>query len=269
MQKTAIFRLSLRASLGLLFLGSSACLAAAQAPLPLPPAGSALISPRRVLIKRNAKLAREFPDRKTAVVRYPVVTALANPQALQKLQSTLAVKNVFGITLSEYREDAWLTEFDYKVGYNKNYLLDVTFTQSGMGAYPDTQNKHFIINLKTGTVIKAAEAFDKRLSPKLVQLIDAKLQSEIREIIKGLASDKELSNDERESLKSTFSELRFTEENLDEFEVSNTGIAFLFDAGFPHVIQALQPDGRYFFSFAALKNYIRNDGPLAILLSGK
>lgn len=227
------------------------------------------MTPRRVLLKRSPKLARQFPERKTAIVRYPIVTGLDNPQALQKLQSTLAVKNVFGTTMDEYRGDSWLIEFDYKVVYNKNYLLDIAFTQSGMAAYPDTQTKNFVINLRTGAVITAGESFNKRMAPKLAQMIDAKLQSEIRGLIKEIANDKELGNDERDSLKSTLSELKFTEENLNEFEVSNTGITFLFDAGFPHVIQALQPDGRYFFSFAALKTFIRNDGPLAILLSGK
>lgn len=269
MHKTAIFRPTLFASSGLLLLALCAGLAPAQAPRPLAPAGSVLLTPRRVLLKRSRKLARQFPERKTATVRYPIVTGLDNPQALQKLQSTLAVRNVFGTTMGEYREDSWLIEFDYKVAYNKNYLLDIAFTQSGMAAYPDTQTKNFIINLRTGAVITAAESFNKRMAPKLAQMVDAKLQSEIRGRIKELSNDKELGNDERDSLKSTLSELKFTEENLNEFEVSNTGITFLFDAGFPHVIQALQPDGRYFFSFAALKTFVKSDGPLAILLSGK
>jgi len=213
-------------------------------------------------------VAKQFPERKTAVVRYPTLRGLDNPQTLKKVQTLLAVKNVFGISLNEYREDAWLEEFDYKVGYNKNYLFDVTFSQSGMGAYPDSQSKHFIISLRTGNVITAADAFDGKGLPKLAQTVDAKLQAEIREIINDLASDKELDNEQRESLKSTLSELKFKLENLDEFEVGAKGITFLFDAGFPHVIQALQPDGRYLFSFAALKPYIRSDGPLAPLVPG-
>jgi hypothetical protein len=137
-----------------------------------------------------------------------------------------------------------------------------------MGAYPDSQFKHFIIDLRTGNVITAADAFDRRQLPKLAKTVDAKLQAEIREIISDLASDKEMDKDQRESLKSTLAELKFKLENLDEFEISAKGITFLFDAGFPHVIQALQPDGRYFFSLTALKPYIRSDGPLAPLVSG-
>jgi len=31
---------------------------------------------------------------------------------------------------------------------------------------------------------------------------------------------------------------------------------------FPHVIKALEPQGRYFFSYKVLGDYIRRDGPL-------
>ena len=252
-----------RSSLALLLVcGSTTLSAQSLAP------GSIRITPHRIVLQRSPKLAKEFPERKTAVVRYPTLRGLDNPQALKKIQTLLAVKNVFGMSLTEYREDAWLEEFDYKVGYNKNYLFDVTFSQSGMGAYPDSQFKHFIIDLRTGNVITAADAFDRRQLPKLAKTVDAKLQAEIREIISNLASDKEMDKDQRESLKSTLAELKFKLENLYEFEISAKGITFLFDAGFPHVIQALQPDGRYFFSLTALKPYIRSDGPLAPLVSG-
>jgi hypothetical protein len=44
--------------------------------------------------------------------------------------------------------------------YNENYLLDITFQQSGVGAYPDTQTKHFLINLRNGLVTKAVDGFN-------------------------------------------------------------------------------------------------------------
>ena len=42
--------------------------------------------------------------------------------------------------------------------------------------------------------------------------------------------------------------LKFEAQNLDEFSVGRKGVTFLYDAGFPHVIRALEPDGHYFFS---------------------
>lgn len=203
------------------------------------------------------------------MVRYPVVKGLDNAAVLQKVQSLLGIKNAFDTTLKEYREDSWLTELDYKVGYNKNYLLDVTFWQSGMGAYPDTQSKHFLINLENGELIKATDAFNPGQLSKLAALVDGRLQSEIRALIQRLGRDKDLRAEDKESFKSTFEELKFKDENLDEFSVNDRGVTFLFDAGFPHAIQAFQPDGRYFFSFSRLQPYIKPDGPLGIFRVGK
>jgi len=46
--------------------------------------------------------------------------------------------------------------------------------------------------------------------------------------------------------------------------IAGFGVTFLYDAGFPHVIQALQPDGRYFFSYAVLRPHIKSSGPLGV-----
>ncbi len=66
-------------------------------------------------------------------------------------------------------------EFSYKVNYNKNSILDITFTQDGSGAYPDTQTRHFAINLKNGNVIKASDAFITSSLPTLRTKLDGKL----------------------------------------------------------------------------------------------
>jgi hypothetical protein len=54
----------------------------------------------------------------------------------------------------------------------------------------------------------------------------------------------------------------FKIENLDDCSVGARGITFLYDAGYPHAIQAFEPEGRYFFSYAELKPYIKRDGIL-------
>ena len=118
-----------------------------------------VIKPRTVTLIRRASLVKGFPEKRTAKVTYPVISGLKDVQVLRRVQSLLQVKNVFDTSLEDYREDRWLAEFGYKVNYNRNYVLDVTFTQSGSGAYPDTHTKHFAINLKDGSVIKAADVF--------------------------------------------------------------------------------------------------------------
>ena len=51
----------------------------------------------------------EFSQRKTAVVTYPIVTGL-RPNILKRVPTLLSFKNIFDYSLSEYRNDAWLSE---------------------------------------------------------------------------------------------------------------------------------------------------------------
>ena len=47
-----------------------------------------------------------------------------------------------------------------------------------------------------------------------------------------------------------------------DFQVGEKGITFLYDAGLPHVIEAFEPEGRYFFTYSELQRYINRGGPL-------
>ena len=224
-------------------------------------ADRAVVKPRTVVIIRRGALTKSFPEKKRATVTYPVISGLKDPQVLRRVQSILQVKNVFDTSIAEYREDNWLEEFSYKVNYNKNNILDITFTQDGSGAYPDTQNRHFAIDLKNGNVIKATDGF---VSGKLLQLramVDDKLQVELKQILQSLKDSKSDPEDARIASEAQAT-LDYKLEDLDSFEVGAQGITFLYDAGYPHVIQAFEPNGRYFFSYAELKTYIKRDGPL-------
>jgi hypothetical protein len=218
-----------------------------------------VIEKRKVVIVRTGRLAREFPERKRAVVNYPIVRGPKNSEVLRKVRVLLNLKNVFDTSLEEYREDAWLTDFDYQVNYNQNYILDITFTQNGVGAYPDTHTKHFAINLKNGELIKASDAFKKESLDVLGAMVDKKLQAEVLEIIKQ-------NSEHREAAQEMLTGQKIDADDLDDFSVSARGITFLYDAGFPHATQAFQPEGRYFFSYAELKPFIAPDGPLGIFI---
>ena len=222
------------------------------------------IQPRRVVFIRRGKVVRDFPERKKATVRYPIAGGLPDATVLRRIQNTLKMKNVFDSSLEEYRQDTGLLNFDYQVNYNKNYLLDITFTQDAEGAYPDTQMKHFLISLKNGMVIKGADAFDSDSLGPLARLADQKLKVEIRELVKANEEDKSTDTDQKSWVRDQLSKLEFGALNLDEFSISDKGLTFLYDAGFPHAIQALQPNGEYFFSYPELRAYIKSNGPLGI-----
>jgi hypothetical protein len=252
--------LNLFFSVFFLFGSSSANPAAATTPRS---GDSVVIEKKKVVLVRTGQIARDFPERKRATVSYPVVKGgIDNPAVLRKVRSLLQLKNIFDTSLEEYREDAWLTEFDYKVNYNKNFILDITFMQSGVAAYPDTHEKHLAINLKTGKLIKANEVFKPASLKTLAEMVDRKLQDEIKRIQKENMESEELSKEDKENFPDLFAELKFNVDNLDEFSISDKGITFLYDAGFPHVVQALQPEGRYFFSYAELRPHIKQESLL-------
>ncbi|MBC8028949.1 MAG: hypothetical protein H7Z16_02465 [Pyrinomonadaceae bacterium] len=244
------------------FLSFAGATAHANVPRATSPEDRAVIQRRRVVLIRRGKLARDFPHKKRAVVTYPVVTGLRDPEVLRRVRALLDFKNIFDYSLKEYRDDAWLSEFSYVVNHNSNSLLDITFTQSGSGAYPDDHEKHFLINLKDGSLVKAADAFEPDKLNALAAEVDRKLQHELKELAVENAKDKDAGAEERESVNQAYQNLKFEKSHLDEFSVSRKGITFLYDAGFPHVIQALEPAGRYLLTFAELKPYIKPNGPL-------
>jgi len=248
------------ASVLLLLLITSAGYAQSR-PAPARVDDRVIIKPRIVTLIRRASLVKGFPEKRSAKLTYPLISSLKNVQVLRRVQSLLQVQNVFDTSLDDYREDRWLSEFGYKVNYNRNYVLDVTFTQSGSGAYPDTHTKHFAINLKDGSVLKAAEVFIGDKSEALAALVNNKLQAELKKIVEELTASKSDPEDLRIA-KEAQEPLKFTIENLDEFSVGAKGLTFLYDAGYPHAIQAFEPTGEYFFSYSELKPFIKRDGLL-------
>src|SRR5687768_4345194 len=223
--------------------------------------GTVIVRPRKIIIRRSTAVTKHAPARGSAVVVLPVITGIRDSEILSRVRSELDIKNIFGSTLQDYREDTWLDDFGYKVNYNADYLLDITFTQNGLAAYPDTHEKHMLISLRDGKLVKAADVFDVIKLESLATLVDRALQAELARLrAENLADVRD--NDERQALTDAYSNLKVERENLDEFSVGKTGITFLYDAGFPHVIKALEPQGRYFFSYKALSDYIRRDGPL-------
>lgn len=91
--------------------------------------------------------------------------------------------------------------------------------------------------------------------------MNRKLQSELKQILKENSGSNSRAEDTR-IIKESQEVLEFTKENLDDFSVGAKGLTFLYDAGYPHAIQAFEPNGRYFFSYSELKPYIKRGGLL-------
>src|SRR5215470_2632372 len=136
---------------------------------------------QKTIILRRGEKGRDY---KEAIIKIPDVTGISEPDVLRKVRSILDLKNVFGDSLeeirSEFEESSWLTEITYKVNYNANFILDITFFESGVGAYPDTQIEHRIINLKTGDSLKAADVFNSSSLDALVKQVGGAMRAELR-----------------------------------------------------------------------------------------
>jgi hypothetical protein len=221
-----------------------------------------IVKPRRIVLVRSAKIAKLFPHRKTATLTYPIISGLRDTAILRRIRGLLDFKNIFDYSLQEYREDSWLSEFSYTVNYNRKFLFDITFDQNGVAAYPDDHSKHFLINLKTGRVVSATDAFLSESFGPLAELVNEKLQAELKEIVSQAKQRTDLEASESQGIADAFEQMKFEPANLNDFQVGENGITFLYDAGLPHVMEAFEPEGRYFFTYSELRRYINRGGPL-------
>jgi hypothetical protein len=217
------------------------------------------ITPHRTVFPRKSPLIRRSQQREKVLVVYPVITGLRNKIVLKRIRTLLQLKNIFGSTLAEYRESGWLEEFVYTVNYNQNHILDLTFTEYGSGMHAESDHKHFTIDLRTGNVVKATDVFLAERRDQLSNLVNEKLQQELKESREQILRTDEISARDLDAL---YGPLRFKAANLSDFEVTRDGVIFLYDSVFPHVVRALAPVGRYRLTYAELKPYLRPDGLL-------
>lgn len=225
---------------------------------------SVTITPKKTVYARKGRDVEK--EKRTFQIRYPVVSGSITPAVKRTLENTISYWRVFETSLKESMEETYLSSLDYKVNYNKNGILDISLIQEGMGAYPSTNTVNLVIDLKTGEQRKFTDVFNRNSFDKLANMVNRKLSIEKTQIIKDIDADKTNygSNDgrERNTDKQTVRDLTFTTENFNEFAINDKGITILYDAGFPHVNLALQPEGRYFFTWAQVKPFIRRDGLL-------
>ena len=222
------------------------------------------ITPKKTVYTRKG---RDVPkEKKTFVVTYPLVSGAMPLATKKKLENTISYWRVFETTLKENQgEYHWLSELSYQVNYNKNGVLDVALTQEGVGAYPDGSTNYLIVDLKTGEQIKFDDAFKTDSLIKFAEMVDEKLKIETKKIIQTIDEGKfgENGKEADDSIKEHLGALSFTAEAFDQYSINDQGVTIIYDAGFPHVIQAAQPDGRYFFTWNEVKPFIKRDGLLA------
>ncbi len=179
----------------------------------------------------------------------------------KKIENAISYERIFDFNLKEEQtETFWLANAEFITEYNRNGILGIALTIDGSGAYPSTYTKHIVVNTKTGFQVKPEDIFASDKSAALTDLLDKQLQQTIKQAIADVKKD---SAEDGEALTEMLAEKKFTSENLNHFSVSDKGVTFYYDYGFPHVNLALEPNGELTLSYTDLKPYIKPGGLLA------
>jgi hypothetical protein len=176
----------------------------------------------------------------------------------------LSYWRVFHTSFKEQLEDNWTTNLSYKILYNQNYLLSISFTIEGVGAYPDSSTEYLVINLKTGKTIGIKDIFKENSLTKLLTLIRKSIRLKENKAMKEIdcfADEINLYRKNEPKFYPTPEKIEF--KDLSGFFITEKGVTFLYDYKFSHRTEACEPEKEYFFSWAELKPYIKPGGLLA------
>jgi hypothetical protein len=213
-----------------------------------------VITPREVVY--NRKNAESVEKARVTVV-YPRIRA-ANPALTRRIQKTVTKLDVKRDIIA----DQWLESAGYFVGYNKNGILSITLSMSGTGAFSSTLYRYLVVDIKTGEEASIHRVF-KDLSG-LATLIRTHQKNEVTEAKKEIA----LQSDYPTELAIRFLDTAdFTVRNLREYSISDEGVTFIYDYGFPRIIYPIQPTGNFQLTWKELKPFISRRGLLGKFIS--
>ncbi|MFM9905392.1 MAG: hypothetical protein ACKVQJ_12580 [Pyrinomonadaceae bacterium] len=221
-------------------------------------AQSVVVTSKKVEYKRPKP---ESEYKASFEINYPKVKA-ASPALSKKIEAALSYESVFNFKIKDELDDIqWLQGADYQVEYNKNGILGVKLFIEGAGAYPSGSTRYVVVNTNTGRLAKPADTFTN--TQGLLRLVRAAKDKDVKKTRVELKKDAE---SDVEGFDYAIKEsAQYHPVQLDQFTVSDKGIMFHHDYEFAHVIQALQPDGEFFFSWKQLKPYIKSAGLLSRL----
>ena len=205
----------------------------------------AVVTPRRIERPHG-----KGEDRQTAVFILPVVSGLRAP-VLKKIRKELELKKILGWQYVYYKTHN-MFGFEYQVTLNRNHILSIVVSWN---AYFADHEKPVVFDLGDGRLINAQDLFRDEQIPELVKVIDHKLQVELEEMVR--EHDRGLELKSRWKMENAL--LKFQPEDLAEFALDDKGITFFYNAGFHHTSAWAEPEGRYFFRYSELKNFLKAD----------
>lgn len=237
---------ALLASLFFIFAFSAAAAVVAQ---------SVVITPKKTVYRRPKPL---MDFKKSFTVTRPQIKGLSSALN-KKTEAAISYERVLNLNIrEELGEIQWLEEAGYEVNYNKNGILDITLSLSGSAAYPSVFQKTVVVDLKTGRRVRPSDVFTNLNG--LAAVIRKAQQAEMKKAAADYKKDPDAQDFDASEY---FERAKFTAAELEEFTVGDKGVTFIYDYRFPHVARALQPDGRFFYTWAQLRPFIKPAGLLA------
>jgi hypothetical protein len=210
------------------------------------------IVPKKVVYVR--KDAEEFEIQREAAVTYPKISNF-DKNISAKISEHISYWKNFETTLNQIKTELGITELSYKINYNKNFILDITLTQESQQAYPWTEKRFIVLDLRTGKRVKLDELFKAKSVGKITKMIQSAMKRELEK--------KDFEPETAFAFKSEVKLETVKLSDLEGFSVSDKGITFLFDYDFNFASLADEPAGKYFFSWKQLKPYLKTIGLFA------
>ena len=112
-----------------------------------------------------------------------------------------------------------------------------------------------VVDLRSGRSLRASDVFDRTTFKAMTAMVNTAMAADQQQAIAKAKG-------ESEGLADQLKQHTFRLKHLNDFGVDDRGVTFRYNYGFPHVSRALEPEGRYFFSYDQLKPFIRKDGAL-------
>ena len=182
----------------------------------------------------------------------PIVTGLPEP-VLKQIRKELELKKVLGWQYHFYKHRD-MDGFDYRVTYNRNRILAMTFSWN---AYFADHERPLVFDLRDGSLINTQDLFLEDKIPELAKLVDQKLQAELQQMIRDF--EKSGSGNIEFYWKAENASLKITPDDLAKIAINDKGITFFYDAGFHHTRAWAEPEGRYFCTYSELKSFLKPD----------
>lgn len=180
---------------------------------------------------------------------YPRIKSKVSNNVKKNFNNSISYWRIFQTTLKDELEDGGTYLYEYKIYLNQNNILGIQLIQESMGAYPWTNRADLLIDLRTGKEVKFGDVFKRTKLRQLFNKIKPQFEKEKQRAI-DQGNEYDVEDDE------------YRLKDLEDFTISKKGVTFHYNFGFAFGRLALQPEGKYFFSWKEIKPFIKRNGLL-------